>query len=295
MNEPRRMIESSSPWTLRNAPVRPRDWRALIELPGATLVEDDGGEMLLTPDLGQARLHWAYTDIEELRLLFPQHFEQVRKQATADRADYMIMDLVAFVNRDWLDPLFRDASLDFFAEWMDMVHPALDTVEVPEIPDGVTMRRATPADTDRMREIWTDAYGEYADGPRSFDAMMAAASWSGALERQGEIIGFALNGDVERGEGHVLTVAVDPEHQHHGGGKLLLQAALYQLASKDATTAVIRVRPDIKPALRVCAGLGMRHLRSGHEFRRSLDEAAITAAREARRVGGVKARFGEWR
>ena len=75
----------------------------------------------------------------------------------------------------------------------------------------------------------------------------------------------------------------------------MLAAALYQLASKDATSAVLRVRPDITQGLRVASGLGFRHLRSGIEFRRSVDEAAIAAARETRRVGGVKARFGDWR
>ena len=55
------------------------------------------------------------------------------------------------------------------------------------------------------------------------------------------------------------------------------------------------MRPDIKQSLRVCSELGFRHLRSGIEFRRSIDEQAITAKREARRIGGVKARFGDWR
>ena len=289
------MIESSSPWTLRNAPIRPRDWRVLVETPGAIHVQNEGGEMLLVPDQGQLRLHWAYIDIEEMRLLFPKHFAEIKKHITADRADYLVMDLIAVVNRDWFDPLLRDADFAFFAEWMDMAQPALDAASVPEFPEGITMRRAGDGDIDRLREIWQAAYGEYVDGDRSFDAMVEASAWAGALEREGEIIGFALNSDVERGEGRILAAAIDPEHQGHGGGKLVLAAALYQLASKDATRAVLRVRPDITQSLRVASEVGFRHLRSGMEFRRSLDEQAITAARETRRVGGVKARFGDWR
>ena len=295
MNESRRLIESSSPWTLRNAPVRPREWRALVETPGAVHLQHEDGEMLLLPDQGQLRLYWAYTDIESMRLRFPQQFAEIKKHITADRADYLVMDLVAVVNRDWFAPLLADADLAFFAEWMDMSQPALDAAAVPEFPEGITMRRAGDGDIDRLREIWKAAYGEYADGDRSFDAMVAASTWGGALEREGEIIGFALNGEVERAEGRVLTAAIDPAHQGHGGGKLLLAAALYQLASKDATRATLRVRPDIKQALRICSELGFRHLRSGMEFRRSVDEQAIAAARETRRVGGVKARFGDWR
>ncbi len=289
------MMDTSSPWTLRNAPVRPREWRALIEVPGATHIEAEGGELVLAPDLGQLRLHWAYSEIEEMRRLFPQQFEEVRSKVGADRADYVVMDLVNVVNRDWFDPMLRDADFDVFAEWMDMVHPAIGTIGVPEFPAGVTMRRAAAGDTDRIRAIWQDAYGDYAEGTRSFDAMLAAATWTGVLEVGGEIAGFAMNGDVERGDGTILTAAVAPEHWGNGYGKLVVGAAAYQLASKDATRAIIRVRPDIKQALRTCSELGFRHLRSGIEFRRLVDEAAIFAAREARRVGGVKARFGEWR
>ena len=251
--------------------------------------------MLLAPDQGQQRLHWAYSDIEEMRTLFPEHWAELRKYITADETDYVVMDLISVVNRDWFDPLLKDADFVFFAEWMDMAQPALDATTVPEFPAGVSMRRAADGDIDRLREIWRAAYGEVVDGDRTFDAMVEEAGWAGVLEANGEIAGFALNSNVERAEGRILTAAVAPEHWGNGYGKLVLAAATYQLASKEASRATIRVRPDIKQSLRVCSELGFRHLRSGIEFRRSIDEQAITAKREARRIGGVKARFGDWR
>jgi len=295
LNESRRLIESSTPWTLRSAPVRPREWRALVETPGAVHVSDEGGEMLLVPERGQLHLYWAYLDIEQMRLLFPRQFAEIRKHIDAARADYVAMDLVAVVNRDWLDPLLRDADFALFAEWMEMTQPGLDAAAVPGFPEGVQMRRATDGDIDRLRAIWTAAFADRADGERSFDAMVEGAAWAGVLEADGEIAGFALNSAVEHGEGEILTAAVDPDHWGHGYGRLLLAAATYQLASKDATRATVRVRPDIKQAMRTCSDLGFRHQRSGIEFRRPVDEQAIAAAREARRIGGVKARFGDWR
>lgn len=295
LNESRRLIESASPWTLRNAPIRPRDWRALTETEGAVHIESDGGEMLLVPDQGQLRLHWAYESIGAMRDLFPDQFAAIRDEISAEDADYVVMDLINVVNRDWFDPLLRDADFALFAEWMEMAHPALDAVALPEFPEGTAMRRGTDEDIERLREIWHAAYGEYAEGDRSFDAMVNEATWAGVLEVDGQIAAFALNGSVDRAEGRILAAAVAPEFWGNGYGRLVLGAAAYQLASKDATRAVIRVRPDIKQALRTCSDLGFRHLRSGIEFRRSVDEAAIAAAREARRVGGVKARFGDWR
>ena len=290
------MVDSNaSPWTLRNTPLRPREWRALVDTPGATLVQQDGGELLLVPEGGELRLYWAYTDIETMRSLFLQHFAEVQQDITADRADYVAMDLVAFVNRDWLDPMLRDADFRLFAEWMEMVQPALDRLDVPEFPDGVTMRRADDGDITRIQEIWRDAYGEYGDGDRAFEPLIASAAWAGVLESGGEIVAYALNGEVERGDGRVLSAAVAPEHWGNGYGRLVLAAAAYQLASKEATRAIICVRPDIKQSLRICSDLGFRFLRSGVEYRRSVDEAALAAARETRRTGGVKARFGRWR
>jgi hypothetical protein len=75
----------------------------------------------------------------------------------------------------------------------------------------------------------------------------------------------------------------------------VLAAATYALSAADAVRATIRVRPDITQALRVCSSLGFRHQRGGLEYRRDVDEAAIAERRQARRVAGVKARFGKWR
>jgi ribosomal protein S18 acetylase RimI-like enzyme len=115
------------------------------------------------------------------------------------------------------------------------------------------------------------------------------------LEANGEIAGFALNGGVTRGEGQILAAAVAPEHWGNGYGQLVVSAAMYQLASREALHAAIKVRPDITQGLRTCAQLGFRHQRGGLEFRRDVDEAAIAQARETRRIAGVKARFGDWR
>jgi len=295
MMEQRRTIEAVSPYTLRNMPIRPRAWQTLIDTPGATRVSNEDGEVLLVPERGQLRMYWAFVDIEAMRESFGPMFEAIRGDISAERADYVAMDLVGLPDREWLNPLLRDADFTFFAEWMEMVHPRLDPAAVPEFPEGVSMRRAQDADIDRLREIYLEAYGRFADGDRAFDAMVEEAQWAGVLEASGEIAGFALNGEVERGEGRILTGAVAPSQWGNGYGKLVVSAAMYQLASREALHASIVLRPDITQSLRTCAELGFRHQRAGLEYRRDVDEAAIAAVRDARRVAGVKARFGNWR
>ncbi|MDA1240393.1 MAG: GNAT family N-acetyltransferase [Chloroflexi bacterium] len=295
MND-RRRIEQEVSFTFRNAPLRPRARQALLDAPGTVHLHSDEGELILADDRGQQRVYWAFTGIEGMRRDFPEMWQHAKEDLDPETCDYVTMDLAALPTRDWLMPLLNDTDFEFFAEWMEMAHPALDANVVPEFPAGVKMRKGTGTDVDRMREIWTAAHGDYAEGPRTWDWILDEAGWVGALEDSaGDLIAFAINGHVERGEGEVLAAAVAPEAWGNGYGRLVLDAATYQLAASEAVKATIRVRPDIRNALRTASDAGFRHVIAGVEFRRSLDEAGIAAKREERRRTGVKARYGKWR
>lgn len=294
MNERQRIAEAQ-PFQLRNVPLRPREREHLLQTPGAVHLTNERGEMLLVHQRGQYHLHWAYNDIESMRVLFPKMWEGIRKNIDPDEADHIRVDLVGVQNRDWFDPMLNAADFFKFAEWMEMVHPDLDPAKVPEFPDGVRMRRATDDDLDAFAEIWSDAYGELNDGERTFEAMVEEVTWAGALEQDGKVVAFAMNGAAEGSEGEILAACVAPDAWGNGYGRLVLAAAAYRHASQGASQARITVRPDIKPALKTCADLGFRFRRAGIEYRRPVDEEAILQAREERRVVGVKARFGGWR
>ena len=294
MNERQRIAEAQ-PFLLRNTPLRPRERERLLQTQGAVHLTNERGEMLLVPQRGQYHLYWAYNDIESMRALFPKMWTQIRKKVDPDEADHVHLDLVEVQNRDWFDPMLNSADFFKFAEWMEMIHPDLDPAKVPEFPDGVTMRRATDEDLDVFSAIWSDAYGDLNDGERTFEAMVEEVSWAGALEQDGKVIAFAMNGAIEGSEGEILAACVAPDAWGNGYGRLVLAAAAYRHASQGAIRARIKVRPDIKPALKTCADLGFRFHRAGIEYRRPVDEDAIRQAREERRVVGVKARFGGWR
>ena len=291
----RRQLVEAEPFALKNMPMRPRERRRLLEREGTLHIEEERGEVFLVPELGQLRIYWGFENVEAMRTLFPGWFDELRAHITLDRADYVAMDLVSLPNRNWLDPMLDDASFEFFAEWMEMTHSDLDPDAVPDFPEGVTMRRGEADDVTRCRDIWIEAYGELGDGPRTFDALVEEASWHGVMESNGDIVAFAFNGEVERAEGTVLSAAVAPEAWGNGYGRLILQAAAFQLATQEARRTTIRVRPDIKQSLRACSDVGFRFSRGGLEFRRTTDEEAISRKKQERRVAGVKARFGKWR
>ncbi len=297
MNEQRRVIEQAgSLFEIRNTPLRPRARLALLERPDTAHFETPEGELILTVERGQHRLYWGFNDREEMRRAWGGLWAQVKARLEHDGHDYVAMDIAGLTSRDWLLPLFDDADFLFFAEWLEMTHPALNADAIPEFPEGVTMRRATPDDLPRLQEIWTESHGDYGDGDATWAWIADTHAWAGVLEDEdGDIVAFAANGPVERNTGEVLAAAVAPEAWGNGYGRLVLAAATYQLASNEAVTATIRVRPDIRNALRTCSETGFRHTLAGVEFRRTLDEAAIVQRREERKRDGVKARFGKWR
>jgi ribosomal protein S18 acetylase RimI-like enzyme len=289
-----RPLETPTP-QIRNMPLRPRAWNALLETPGASVIDAEGGTLALIPERGELHLYWAFSSTEHMRQLFGEMFEELRPEFTTDATDYVVLDLVEVHGKEWLDPILHDAAFDFFAEWLTMTHPSLDPNAIPTFPDGVKMRLAKAADSDRVHELWTEAYGELSDGPRAIDTALASASWIGVMEEGGEIVAFAANGEIVESEGRILTAAVAPEARRRGYGKLALAAAAYQLTTQGARAATVIGRPDVPFALRTASSLGFRPGRGGLEYRRPTDEDAIREQREAARVRGVKARFGGWR
>ena len=289
-------IDVSEPFAVKNAPLRPSDREEILARDGAVLFESDSGEVILAPDAGQQRLWWAYRTSEDMRQEFPGLWPEIKAHIDYDNVDYVAMDLSGLPTRQWLEPLLQDTDFEFFAEWMDMANPDITSAPVPEFPDGLTMRRGTDDDLERFNEIWSEAYGDFSDGPASFDWLVDGADWMGALEDEdGEVVAFAMNSEIEGAEGRILAAAVAPSAWGNGYGELIVGAATYAMAAADAVRAVVRVRPDIKQALRICSGAGYRHHRGGLEYRRTTDEESITEKREAKRVAGVKARFGRWR
>ncbi|MCK9497029.1 MAG: GNAT family N-acetyltransferase [Dehalococcoidia bacterium] len=289
-------LETDQPYELKNAPLRPRDRQELLERDTTYAIQSDTGEVILAYEQGQQRIWWGFRSIEDMRNDFPLMWPEVLAHLDRDHVDYVAMDIAGLPTRTWLDPLLQDADFAFFAEWMDMANPDISDFGIPEFPEGITMRKATEDDLQRCYAIWTEAYGDFGDGPATFDWLTDESEWAGCLEDEdGEVVAFAITGAVERGEGRILAAAVAPEAWGNGYGKLILGAATYALAAQGAVKASLRVRPDIKQGLRTCSELGFRHQAAGLEFRREVDEDLIQARRDERRKAGVKARFGGWR
>ena len=295
-SERSRLDEGPAGPRLRNTPMRPRAWRELLERDDVAVIESDSGALVLVMERGQLTLHYAFADFESMRGDFLPMFDELKSEIASFDAEHVRIDLVQLPDRTWIEPLLEEADFVEFTEWMDMVHSELDPDQPPpHFPDGVAMRRAQPDDAERIVAIEREALNELADGEAVTLERLDEAAWSSVLEREGVPVAYAINGPVERAEGRILSAVVAPEAQRQGLGRLLLAAATYQLIASEARRAVVRVRPEITPALRATQALGFGAGTRGIEWRRPTDESLIAERRARKRVAGVKARFGGWR
>ena len=279
----------------RNAPRSIDDWEALLDSDTAEVVETDVGEMVLARERGQLHLHYAFDDLAAMTAAWHPCFDALRPSISGSGFPYVTIDLVEHINRRWIENLLAECDFQAMGEWLELVHPGLRDVVPPEIPEGLTMRRAQPDDNDAIAAIEGAAYGDWTDGEAATLARIEEAAWTGVLERDGEVIAYAINTAVEDGRGEVMSCAVAPDAQGDGLGKVILGAATYQRAASDGREAAVRVRPDIPTAARTATALGYLVGRRGIELRRDSDEAMLQKVRDDARVRGMKVRFGNWR
>ncbi len=291
----RRDIDDAQP-KLRNAPIRPRAWRELVVSDDVAAIESDGGTLVLAKQDGQLNLHYAFSDLEEMRLEFVSLFEGLKSEIESFDADYLRIDLVQLPDRTWIEALLEGVGFTDFGEWMEMVHQDLDPdAPPPQFPEGAAMRRGDASDFDRIIEIEAAALGDLADGEAAMAERLNDAAWIGLLERDGQVVAYAITDDVQAAQGRIISAAVDPPSWGNGFGSLVLGAAVYRLTANEARRITMRVRPEVLQALRVTQDVGFKPGTRGIEWRRSVDERLIEERREQARVGGVKARFGGWR
>ena len=281
---------------LRNTPMRARQWGDLLDRDDIALAESESGQLLVVPQDGQLNLHYAVTSEEAGRQVFAGMFAEIEDSIEEAGWSYTRIDLVELPNRLWIETLLRDAGFRPFGEWMDMEKRDMHIdAPPPEIPEALTMRRGGDDDHDVVVAMEASAYDEDSLGEQATRMQLEDAAWLGILEQDGEPAAYAINDHARGAQARILSAAVDPEHRGGGLGRVMLEAAAYQIASQEAALAVVRVNPLLGPAVQAATAAGFRGGRRGIEFRRPTDPDARRQVEQSERVAGVKARFGDWR
>ena len=295
MTRPRTPERLDDALQTRNMPRSIDEWEQLLDGGGTHAVETDVGEMAFVEDGGQLHLHYAFDTLEAMKLVWHSMFDVLRPRILEMGYPYLVIDLVEHPNRRWIEGLLDENDFERLGDWLEFTHNDIRDLAPPEIPEGLTMRRGNEDDHEAVIALEGRAYGDFTDGATATRGRLGEAAWLGVLERDGELIAYALNSAVEGGSGTVISCAVQPREQNRGIGKVILGAATYQLASAGARTATVRVWPEIPRGARIAQALGYRVGRRGIGLRRDSDEELLAQHREEQRIRNMRVRFGGWR
>ena len=95
--------------------------------------------------------------------------------------------------------------------------------------------------------------------PEVFWSELAAGRWYVVAEDAGQVVGYAGLA-VAGGQADVQTVAVSPDAQGRGLGRVLLDALVAEAARQGAGSVLLEVRADNPPAIRLYERTGFERI-----------------------------------
>jgi mycothiol synthase len=195
------------------------------------------------------------------------------------------------LGRSLLDAVLAETDRDGLRAWSHADHPAaarlaathgFDRVRelwvmrrpvatpLPDLvtPDGVTIRAYRPADDEQL--LWVNA-AAFVDHPeqgamdatnlaeRMAEPWFEAAGLLVAEDRDGHLLGFHWTKQHSPDLGEVYVVAIAPEAQGRGLGRVLTLAGLHHLAGLGVAEVLLYVESDNHPAVALYSRLGFGH------------------------------------
>ncbi|HEU5455755.1 MAG TPA: mycothiol synthase [Nocardioides sp.] len=135
-------------------------------------------------------------------------------------------------------------------------------------PGGVAIRGYRPADDEELLRVNAAAFADHPE-QGAMDAANLAARMSEpwfdpdgllvAEDRDGSLLGFHWTKQHSPELGEVYVVAIAPEAQGRGLGKVLTLAGLHHLAGLGVAEVLLYVESDNAPAIAVYSRLGFGH------------------------------------
>jgi len=145
------------------------------------------------------------------------------------------------------------------------------------LESSIRIRRFIPDDVERLKEI-EEASIRFLT-PLSSLLYFYEVPPEGFLvaEIDGEIIGYVIGNMETDLEGHILAIAVDPNHKGQGGGTELMRAIINILKDKGAARVRVELKLHNTDAKQFYSSLGFKesHIAKGYYRMRGYAEDAL--------------------
>jgi mycothiol synthase len=149
-----------------------------------------------------------------------------------------------------------------------MRRPVATPLPDVEIPDGVTIRTYRPDDDPQLLRVNAAAFADHPEQGAMDAANLAARMAEPWFDPAGLLVAEALDGSLlgfhwtkqhSADLGEVYVVAIAPEAQGRGLGRVLTFAGLEHLAGLGVAEVLLYVESDNRPAIALYSRLGFGH------------------------------------
>lgn len=172
-------------------------------------------------------------------------------RAALDTHAHLRIECQLPVEQNWQADLLRQYDFQVTRSQRRMVHAALETVQVPQLPSGLEATTVTPNEVEALHDIIFPGF--HLPASWRADPMYAAPI---GLRRDGQLVGYGLT-SCQGGVHWISEVGVHPAYRRQGLGRHLTLLALAQRRAAGATEVHLHVSdPHDQEAPRLYERLG---------------------------------------
>ncbi len=283
---------ADTPRALRNQPTA--DYPAMLKLPRFLSTQCQDGYLLGIPYGRHLKLFYEFERLgplqTNLRDLVNDMGELAEKHT---ECRVLALEFDDFPNRHHVDHTIIGAHFRDPLPFMRLRVRDMREQELPDAPDGVSVRSATAADAAAISDLEAEASGDDALSPPLPDGFIEDARSVLVAEQGGAVTGFIRLVDAER-RGLLADEFLVQEEGGEAAAVALLRATIEEGAAADRRGLTIRVAADAvgDPVFKT---FGFRHSGDGLQYLRVANPEAAYAAVEKRpiyiKVGKIFGRF----
>jgi len=142
------------------------------------------------------------------------------------------------------------------------------------LPTAMSFRALLESDLDRLWRIESAVYSEPWSKQLLLESLGAPMTHSVGLLVSDELCAYSIY-QIVLDEGHLLNIAVDPDHQGHGLGTQILEHTIQQVRERGVKRFFLEVRPSNESAKKLYDRLGFRGLFLRQKYYASGEDALV--------------------
>lgn len=160
--------------------------------------------------------------------------------------------------QSWFGGLLQQSGFSLSQRIVVLENNQLDSSPLPELAPGLTLRRMTPRDIPTVAALDAASFSPiWQNSQISLEMAFTQSGLATVIEENGQILAYQISTANPFGM-HLARLAVSPEHQRRGLGKVLVARLLQHAATRGMQRITVNTQTDNQPSLALYQKLGFR-------------------------------------